>query len=52
MKKHSQFISYPIKLLVEKEKDVELSDDEEEEEEKKEEKEDTDKPKVEDVGED
>merc|ERR1712213_142361 len=55
MGKHSQFIGYPIKLLVEKERDKEVSDDEAEEdkmeEDKKEEGED-DKPKVEDVGED
>jgi len=55
VKKHSQFIGYPIKLLVEKERDKEVSDDEEEEE--KEEKEvkeekDEEKPKIEDVGED
>merc|ERR1719342_1906681 len=53
VKKHSQFIGYPIKLLVEKERDKEVSDDEaedEKEEEKKEEGEDA--PKVEDVGED
>merc|ERR1719348_2732411 len=53
VKKHSQFIGYPIKMLVEKERDKEVSDDEEEdekEEEKKEEGEDA--PKVEDVGED
>ena len=37
VKKHSQFIGYPIKLQVEKERDREVSDDEEEEEEKKEE---------------
>jgi molecular chaperone HtpG len=37
VKKHSQFIGYPIKLLVEKERDKEISDDEEEEEDKKEE---------------
>lgn len=50
VKKHSQFIGYPIKLMVEKEREKELSDDEAEEE-KKDEKED-DKPKIEDVGED
>ncbi|GFG31031.1 hypothetical protein Cfor_04405 [Coptotermes formosanus] len=57
VKKHSQFIGYPIKLLVEKERDKELSDDEAEEEKEKKEGEDegeTDesKPKIEDVGED
>jgi len=53
VKKHSQFIGYPIKLLVEKERDKELSEDEEEEEEKKEgEEPKEDKPKIEDVGED
>nr|AKB96205.1 heat shock protein [Cherax cainii] len=39
VKKHSQFIGYPIKLVVEKERDKEVSDDEEEEKEEKEEKE-------------
>merc|ERR1712137_878870 len=53
VKKHSQFIGYPIKLLVEKERDKEVSDDEAEEEMKDEEKkEEDDTPKVEDVGED
>ena len=53
VKKHSQFIGYPIKLLVEKERDKEVSDDEAEEEMKDEEKkEEDDAPKVEDVGED
>ena len=32
--KHSQFIGYPIKLLVEKERDKEVSDDEAEADEK------------------
>nr|ABA54273.2 90 kDa heat shock protein 83 [Sesamia nonagrioides] len=51
VKKHSQFIGYPIKLMVEKEREKELSDDEAEEEKKEDEK-DEDKPKIEDVGED
>ncbi|CAA9994610.1 unnamed protein product [Nesidiocoris tenuis] len=52
VKKHSQFIGYPIKLLVEKERDKELSEDEEETEDKKDEEKDEEKPKIEDVGED
>ncbi|VDN60751.1 unnamed protein product [Dracunculus medinensis] len=50
VKKHSQFIGYPIKLTVEKERDKEVSDDEAEEEKK----EDDDKKEgeIEDVGED
>merc|ERR1712184_58371 len=51
VKKHSQFIGYPIKLLVEKERDKEVSDDEEEDEKKEEAKEGVE-PKIEDVGED
>ncbi|THD18135.1 Heat shock cognate protein HSP 90-beta, partial [Fasciola hepatica] len=55
VKKHSQFIGYPIKLFVEKERTKEVSDDEEEEGEKKgdtKEDEKDDKPKVEDLDED
>ncbi|XP_043930486.1 heat shock protein HSP 90-alpha [Protopterus annectens] len=57
VKKHSQFIGYPITLYVEKERDKEVSDDEaeEEKEEKEVKDEDTekeDKPKIEDVGSD
>lgn len=54
VKKHSQFIGYPIKLLVEKERDKEVEDEEEEEEkkEKEEEAKDEEKPKIEDVDED
>merc|ERR1712008_441549 len=49
VKKHSQFIGYPISLQVEKERDKEVSDDEAEEEKKEETEEE---PKIEDVGED
>jgi molecular chaperone HtpG len=52
IKKHSQFIGYPIKLQVEKEREKEVSDDEAEEEEKEDkEEEDEDTPKIEDVDE-
>merc|ERR1719336_615906 len=49
VKKHSQFIGYPIHLHCEKEKDEEVSDDEADEEENK--KEEDEKPKVEDLDE-
>ena len=52
VKKHSQFIGYPIKLTVQKEKDREVSDDEEDEEKKDGEVNEEEEPKIEDVGED
>jgi len=58
VKKHSQFIGYPITLFVEKERDKEVSDDEAEEEGKDKEKDeeeedkDEDKPEIEDIGSD
>lgn len=52
VKKHSQFIGYPIKLHVPMEKDEEVTDDEaedEEEEKKQDDNEEEDKPKIEEV---
>jgi len=48
VKKHSQFIGYPIKMLCQKEREKEVSDDEAEAEEPKE----GEEPKIEDIGED
>jgi len=50
VKKHSQFIGYPISLRTKKERDLEVSDDEAEDEPEKEDKEgEDDGPKIEDV---
>merc|ERR1712079_910697 len=53
VKKHPQFIGYPIRLLVQKEREKKISDDEAEEEKKDgEEEKKEDEPKIEDVGSD
>merc|ERR1739838_507305 len=53
MGKHSQFIGYPIRLLVQKERSKEVSDDEADEEKKEgDEEKKEDEPKIEDVGSD
>merc|ERR1712054_489751 len=49
VKKHSEFIGFPIKLYVEKTEEKEVTDDEEEEEEEEESKDKEDKPKIEEV---
>merc|ERR1711981_1271865 len=51
VKKHSEFIGFPIELYVEKSKEKEVTDSEDEEEEKKDEEKDGDEPKIEEVDE-
>merc|ERR1711990_57085 len=51
VKKHSEFIGFPIELYVEKSKEKEVTDSEEEEEKKEEEGKDGDEPKIEEVDE-
>merc|ERR1712045_590497 len=52
VKKHSEFIGFPIELYVEKSKEKEVTDsDEEEEEKEKEEEKEGDEPKIEEVDE-
>merc|ERR1712064_60492 len=51
VKKHSEFIGFPIELYVEKSKEKEVTDSEEDEEEKKEEGKEGDEPKIEEVDE-
>merc|ERR1712195_200097 len=51
VKKHSEFIGFPIELYVEKSKEKEGTDSEEEEEEEKDEEKEGDEPKIEEVDE-
>merc|ERR1712070_851207 len=51
VKKHSEFIGFPIEFYVEKSSEKEVTDSEDEEEAKKEEGEDGDEPKIEEVDE-
>merc|ERR1719223_2004849 len=52
VKKHSEFIGFPIELYVEKSKEKEVTDSDEDEEEKNEEDKEGDEPKIEEVDED
>merc|ERR1712062_106299 len=49
VKKHSEFIGFPIELYVEKSNEKEVTDSEDEEEEKKDEEKEGDEPKIEEV---
>merc|ERR1712183_665067 len=49
VKKHPEFIGFPIELYVEKSKEKEVTDSEEEEEKKEDEGKDGDEPKIEEV---
>merc|ERR1712078_679113 len=51
VKKHSEFINYPISLWTEKTVDKEVDDDDDEEEDEKKEDDDDDEPKIEEVDE-
>merc|ERR1712151_305566 len=51
VKKHSEFIGFPIELYVEKSKEKEVTDSEDEEEDKKEEGKEGDEPQIEEVDE-
>merc|ERR1712194_217881 len=51
VKKHSEFIGFPIELYVEKSKEKEVTDYEDEDEEKKDEEKDGDEPQIEEVDE-
>merc|ERR1712086_1229470 len=51
VKKHSEFIGFPIELYVEKSKEKEVTDSEDDEDEKKEEDKEGDEPKIEEVDE-
>merc|ERR1712129_628200 len=51
VKKHSEFIGFPIELYVEKSKEKEVTDSEDDEDEKKDEDKEGDEPKIEEVDE-